>query len=148
MDRKVTGKYFAELRVGERFNFSPVEVSESMINDFSSLTGDRNLLHRNEEFASSSPFKTRISPGMLTASLAVAPLGDQTFNGTAVAMTESHWNYLGPVHIGDRLKIDALVESMEARGEGKSGGKVCFGIRVENQEGKPVLTGNIAVLIK
>jgi acyl dehydratase len=148
MDIRIPGKYFKELEAGQDFTYSPVEITDHMIQDFSRLTGDFNLLHLNEEFSAGSHFKSRICPGMLTASLAIAPLGDETFNGTAIAMIESDWKYHHPVRIGDTLRRKATVASKHPRGEGYESGKVIFHIEVVNQRAETVLTGDLTVLIK
>lgn len=148
MDIRIPGKYFKELEAGEAFTYPAVEITDQMIQDFSRLTGDYNLLHLNEEFSACSHFKSRICPGMLTASLAIAPLGDETFNGTAIAMIRSDWRYHHPVRIGDTLRRSATIASKEPRGEGYESGKVVFHIQVLNQCEETVLTGDLTVLIK
>jgi 3-hydroxybutyryl-CoA dehydratase len=141
----IKGKRYSQLTIGDVFTFAPVTVTSACIDAFARLTGDRNLLHMSEEFAQASRFSGRIAHGMLTASLALAPLGDETFNGTAVAMTVSSWKFLHAVKIGDSLATTARVrEKKEGKG---SGGKVTFAITAANQEGTPVLEGEAEVII-
>lgn len=147
MERIVPGRRFSELREGEELNFPCIEAREDMIATFSNLTGDHNLLHVDERFAAESRYGGRILHGMLTASLAIAPLGNETFNGTALALTEASWKFLAPVKIGDLLNMSASVASKEPRKNGE-GGKVRFSIEAHNQNGKKVLEGCIAVLIR
>lgn len=144
----VKGRNFSQLEVGSVFEFAPVEMTTALIDAFATLTGDRNLLHVDEAFAAASRFGGRIAHGMLTASLALAPLGDDTFNGTAVAMTGNRWKLLKEVRAGDVLTTRASVAAKKSRSDDpRRGGKVTFSIETRNAAGDVVLEGEASVII-
>jgi len=143
----ILGKTYSQLNVGDTFAFPPVAVTAELIDAFASLTGDHNLLHVNEEFARSTRFGGRIAHGMLTASLALAPLGDETFNGTALAMTGSAWKFRKAVRAGDQVATTAVVSAREPGKKG-AGGKVTFAITACDGAGEKVLEGEAVVIIR
>lgn len=59
---------YEDIGVGDVFEFKKVLTLED-VDSFAGLTGDLNPLHCDEAYASRSPFKKRISHGMLAASL-------------------------------------------------------------------------------
>lgn len=75
---------FEDFQIGTRYTTNDRTVTETDSILFSTLTGAHNPLFLDEVHAAKTPFKTRIVPGLLTASictgliyqLQVAPLGE------------------------------------------------------------------------
>ena len=67
MNKKLNEYTFEEIEVGMKESFQ-VNITESMENTFAEITGNYNPLASNEEYAATTNYKKRISPGMLTAS--------------------------------------------------------------------------------
>ena len=57
-------KTYRDIAVGERASFT-VTVSNRMVDEFATLSGDHNPLHVDESYARETPFKGRVVHGML-----------------------------------------------------------------------------------
>jgi hypothetical protein len=66
-----------------------------------------NPYHTDEVFASATPFKRRIVPGLLTASL-LSHLGGLW----AFLATEMQFEFLAPVYVGDTITAEAEIEKL------------------------------------
>lgn len=79
---------------------------------FIGVTWDVNPYHTNDDYASRTRFKRRIVPGLLTASL-LTHLGGLW----AFLAKEMHFEFLGPVYVGDTITAEVeVVEVDESRG--------------------------------
>jgi len=65
---KATILNFDEIKVGSSYSFKRTITSQDVL-QFSSLSGDVNPLHVDDEFAKKSPFRKKVVHGLLTASL-------------------------------------------------------------------------------
>ena len=63
MPKAYGGKFWDELMAGQEFWTGGRTVTEGDVLAFSGLTGDFNPLHVDEEFAHTSPFRTRVPHG-------------------------------------------------------------------------------------
>ncbi|MFQ5399087.1 MAG: MaoC family dehydratase [Anaerolineae bacterium] len=100
---------------------------------FIGVTWDVNPLHTDDQYVSQLPFKRRIVPGLLTASL-LTHLGGLW----AFLATQMRFEFLKPVYIGDTVTAEAeVVQADEARGW------VLLGCRVINSDGDVVLRAEI-----
>ncbi|MES2033205.1 MAG: MaoC/PaaZ C-terminal domain-containing protein, partial [Pseudomonadota bacterium] len=62
----MTGLYFEDLSIGQSATLTRT-VDEAAIQAFADVSGDHNPVHLDEAFAATTPFKTRIAHGMLSA---------------------------------------------------------------------------------
>jgi 3-hydroxybutyryl-CoA dehydratase len=130
---------WAELpEIGASASFSRT-ITEADIATYAELTGDRNPVHLDEQYAAGTRFGRRIAHGMLTAGLISAVLGTQLPGPGAIYLSQS-LRFLAPVAIGDT--ITARVEVVAQRPE-----KRLLTLRTEcvNQDGTPVLIGEAVV---
>ena len=79
-------------------------ISEKMINDFAEITGDKNPIHIDEEFAKNTIFKKRISQGLLVGSFISSVLGND-FPGIGTIYLAQNLKFLNPVFIDDKIKV-------------------------------------------
>lgn len=100
---------------------------------FIGVTWDLNPLHTDDAYASAMPFKRRIVPGLLTASL-LTHLGGLW----AFLATEMRFEFVAPVFIGDSITAEAEVVEVD-----ESRGRVRLRCRCTNHEGREVLRGEI-----
>ena len=78
-------------------------VTESMVEAFASITGDRSALHMNTEFARRSRYRQRLVHGMLPiASLAL--IQDNWLKGS-IRFTELNARFLKPLRLEDRVRL-------------------------------------------
>jgi 3-hydroxybutyryl-CoA dehydratase len=127
-----SGKWFDEVRVGDRFSRS-ITITDAMLMTSAGLLGDFNPLHVDEEFARKSRFGGRILHGMTTSALMGGPVG-MYFHGTAIAYLEHHARFLAPVRPGDTLKIEWTVTALAPK-EKHGGGIVSLAGTATNQAG-------------
>lgn len=115
-------------------------VSDEIVRGFAELTGDRNPVHLDDEFAQSTRFGRRIAHGMIAASQISAAIGN-TLPGPGTIYLSQSLQFLAPVFVGDIVTTRVTVTSIK---EGKpiaTLATVC-----ENQSGEVVLKGEAVVL--
>jgi acyl dehydratase len=87
-------------------------ISMQDIDLFSALTGDRNPLHYDEDFARRSRFGALIVQGGVTSGLLNAVVAEQ-LPGPGSVFLHVDWSFTAPVRPGD--EITAAVEVLEVR---------------------------------
>ena len=115
-------------------------ITEQDIEKFAELSGDRNAIHLDEDYARGTRFQRRIAHGMLTASFASTVLAMQ-LPGPGTIYAGQTLQFRAPVFIGDTLT--ATVECTEKLDERKW---VKFKTTVTNQDGKVVVSGEATVI--
>ena len=109
------------------------------VNQFAELSGDKNPVHLDEQFAATTIFKQRIVHGAFVSSLISSVLGNQLPGPGSIYLGQT-LNFKRPVHLNDT--VTATVEIFEVN-EAKSIYKlntVC-----SNQNGEVVIDG-VAVI--
>lgn len=81
-------------------------IADSDIKAFAELSGDRNPVHLDEDYAIKSQFKKRIAHGMMTASFFSALFGTKIL-GEGCVYTHQSLNFRRPVYINDT--VEAIV---------------------------------------
>lgn len=97
-------------QVGQTYSEKFV-VTEKMVRDFSELTGDKNPVHLDEEYAKSTRFKKRICHGMLVASFISKVLG-MNFPGPGTILVKQQFKYRSPVYIDEQIEIQVKINQM------------------------------------
>jgi 3-hydroxybutyryl-CoA dehydratase len=115
-------------------------VSDETVRGFSELTGDRNPVHLDDEFAQRTRFGRRIAHGMIAASQISAAIGN-TLPGPGTIYLSQTLQFLAPVFIGDTVTTRVTVLSIK---EGKP--VATLETTCENQRGEVVLKGEAVVL--
>jgi acyl dehydratase len=114
-------------------------VTEEDVERYALITGDRNPLHFDEEFAARTRFGRLVVQGGLTAGLFNA-LVAMELPGPGSVFLHQEWDYPAPVFIGDT--VTAETEVLEARPDKPITKLRCV---ARNQEGVEVLTGECLV---
>jgi acyl dehydratase len=105
------------------------------VETFARLSGDRNPLHFDEEFASATPFGRLVVQGGLTTGLLHA-LVAMDMPGPGTVFLSQDWKFTAPVFVGDTITAEARVMTVH---ESKP---VCqLAISVRRQDGEEVLVG-------
>ena len=133
------GKSIDEIAVGEKAATTKT-ISEADVLLFAELTGDRNPVHVDEEYARQSVFGTRIAHGSFTTALISAVLGMQ-LPGLGTIAYKSRCRFRYPVYLGDT--ITATVEAVE---KNPAKNLVKFKCSWTNQTGIVVAEGEAVVM--
>jgi 3-hydroxybutyryl-CoA dehydratase len=144
----VTGLCWEDFSVGQVFESGRRTVTEADVVAFAELSGDRNPLHLDEEFARGTPFKRRIAHGLLGLSIA-SGLGEQEgiLSGTIVAFLGMEWAFKAPIFIGDTIRQRrVVVEKREV--EQKDRGLLRWSVQVLNQDDRVVQEGVRTLLVR
>lgn len=124
--------------VGTRAQWTHTVTSED-VELFARITGDRNPLHFDPAFASSTRFGRLVAQGGLTAGLFNA-LVAMRLPGPGSVFLHQEWDYPAPVFIGDTVTAEA--EVVEARSDKPITRIRCVARR---QDGVEVLRGECVV---
>ena len=105
--------YAEDIEIGQSASYERT-VSEKDIALFGEATGDMNPVHFEEAYAATTPFKTRIAHGMLTAGFFSAVLGTQLPGAGSIYASQT-LSFKAPVRIGDTVKATCTVSARERR---------------------------------
>jgi 3-hydroxybutyryl-CoA dehydratase len=133
------GVYFEELSVGQEASLAKT-VSEADIVAFADISGDRNPVHLDPDYAATTIFKERIAHGMLSAAYISAVFGMKLPGPGAIYISQT-LNFKAPVKIGDTVVtavkvIELVPEKRRARFE-----CVC------SVNDKPVVQGEAVLMV-
>ncbi|MBT3322981.1 MAG: MaoC family dehydratase [Anaerolineae bacterium] len=106
------------IKIGDSASFKKT-FSDADVYSFSEISGDKNPVHLNAEYAAKTPFKRPIVHGMLTAGLISAVLGTELPGKGSIYLSQS-MNFRAPVFIGDTICATVTVTKV--------------------REGKPIIT--------
>lgn len=93
-------------KVGDKISES-IDITDEMVRGFAEVSGDRNPMHLDEEYAKTTRFGRRIAHGMLSAALISRILGNQL--GPGGIYLGQTLKFLQPIFIGDRVTIEVEV---------------------------------------
>ncbi len=131
--------YFEDLQLGMEASFAKT-VTEADIVGFAEVTGDKNPVHLDADFASRTLFKERIAHGMLTGGYISAVFGMELPGPGAIYISQT-LNFKGPVRIGD--EVVAKVQVVELFPAKRRARFEC----VCSVGGKPVLDGEAVLMV-
>lgn len=133
------GKSIHELAVGDSAE-RICRLNATLVAGFVALTGDHNPLHRDADFAASTSFGKPIAPGMLTAALVAAVIGNELPGPGAVYLSQT-LKFLRPVCLDDtiitRIKVAEVLHDRN---------RVCLHTQCVNGAGERVLVGEAWVM--
>ena len=129
-----------EIKVGDTARRSML-VTDEQIELFARLSGDRNPLNFDEEFARKTTFGRRVAHGGVTAAILNALVAED-LPGPGSVFMEQHLKYTAPVHPGDTITADLVV--LKTRED-----KPIYTVRVRvtRQDGVSVLEGECVVYV-
>lgn len=125
---------FDDLALGQTA-FLRKTITEEDLDHFIAITGDRNPLHVDDEFARSTFFGQRIAHGMLSASLFSTLVG-MYLPGIGAIYRSQTLEFLKPVFIGDALCAWFEITALDRETE-----QVEIKSWIENQNGEIVIQG-------
>lgn len=92
---------FEDLELGQEASYTRA-CTDADILTFADVTGDRNPVHLDAAYAATTPFKTRISHGMLTAGYISTVFGMRLPGPGAIYVSQT-LNFRAPVRHGDAV---------------------------------------------
>jgi len=131
----------SEIYLGQSSEISK-RVSMEDVQQFANVTGDKNPMHVDEEYASKTQFKTRIAHGMLGASLISAVLG-MNLPGPGTVYLGQELKFVHPIHFDDVITAKATVKEIIPK---KNFSLVKLDTNVINQAGEVVIEGTATVI--
>ena len=114
-------------------------IEDADLEMFGRISGDRNPVHFDDDYARDTIFGGRIAHGMLTASLISAVIGEQLPGHGTIYLKQS-LTFLAPVRPGDLVEASVTVAAIDYGKRRVTLDCVCL------VEGKPVLKGEAMVL--
>jgi 3-hydroxybutyryl-CoA dehydratase len=118
------------------------KITPHMVETFAEITGDKNPVHLDEEFASKTIFKKRISHGILSVGLISAVLGME-FPGPGTIYLKQDSKFLKPIYLDEEITIRIIVKE---KIEEKS--RLVLTTQIIKEDGTLALDGEALVLFK
>lgn len=100
-----------EIKIGVSVSYSQT-ITDADIKAFAGISGDRNPVHLDENYAKNSRFKDRIAHGMMTASYFSALFGTK-IPGEGCVYTYQSLNFKRPVYINDTVEAIVTVTEVD-----------------------------------
>ena len=129
-----------DLHIGDTFSTKRL-VTDELIRKFAEVSGDRNPIHLDEEFAKTTRFGKRIAHGMLSGALISAVLGNKFKDRKIVYLSQS-MKFTAPVFIDDTVTATATISNIR-----EDRGIVTLETICTNQNGETLVKGEAAVMI-
>lgn len=127
-----------EITEGMEESFEVI-VNQEMMDKFYDITGDKNPLHRNKEFAAKKHFPSNVVYGMLTASF-LSTLAGVYLPGKYSLIHSVEVNFSKPVFVGDKLLVKGAVVEIH-----DNFNIIYLKVTITNQDGVKVCKGKMAV---
>ena len=135
----MTALFFEDLSVGQSAELTRT-VDEKAIQAFADVSGDHNPVHLDEAFAATTPFKTRIAHGMLSAAYISALIAGKLPGPGAIYLGQT-LTFKRPVKIGDEVTVTATITSLDPEKARATLSTVC------TVAGKTVLDGEAVIMV-
>jgi 3-hydroxybutyryl-CoA dehydratase len=127
------------LKVGDTASLTKT-ITDADIRAFAELSGDRNPIHLDDEYAATTRFGRRIAHGMLAASLISTVLGTE-LPGIGTVYLSQNSRFLAPVYPGDTITARVTVKNIREDKPIVTLETIC-----ENQHGELLIKGEAVVL--
>ncbi|MEY0151528.1 MaoC family dehydratase [Providencia rettgeri] len=100
-----------DLKIGMSASYSQT-ITDADIKQFAGLSGDRNPVHLDEEYANNSMFKKRIAHGMISSSFFSALFGTKLPGEGCVYVAQS-LKFRKPIYIDDTVVATVVVNTID-----------------------------------
>jgi 3-hydroxybutyryl-CoA dehydratase len=136
-----------DFTVGDRYAGSSRTIGDGHFLFFAGMTGDNHPLHYDDDYAKKTRFGGRVAHGLLL--MGMTALGSSSLSArletSMIAFVEQGCQFLKPVLIGDTVRSEFRVASVERKGDR---GIVRFAVTLTNQRNELVLEGHHVYLVK
>ncbi|TGK17271.1 SDR family oxidoreductase [Leptospira fluminis] len=131
---------FEDFKLGEKASLEHT-ITQEDLDKFVGLTGDNNKLHVDSDFAAGTSFKKPVVHGWLGASFISTLIGTKLPGDGALWFSQT-LDFLLPVRIEDRIKVEAEITQKEPREK-----FLVLDVKIFNQYGQTVTKGIAKVKI-
>jgi len=128
------------MKVGDSASLTK-SFSDADVRSFAEISGDKNPLHLDDDYAAQTQFERRLVHGMLTAGLISAILGTKLPGEGSIYLSQS-FNFRAPVFIGDTITAKVTITKIREDKPIVTAETVC-----ENQDGAVVLEGEAVLFV-
>jgi 3-hydroxybutyryl-CoA dehydratase len=136
-------RYYDELKVGDKRDFSGITVTETHVVNFAGVTGDHFGLHMDAEYAKTTPFKNRVAHGLLVLSCGAGLI--PMLPGRVLAfLGMDEVRFIAPVFFGDT--VHPVMEVLSKKDK-SPGGVVTIQELILNQLDEVVISAKISVWV-
>lgn len=99
-----------EIYIGQKFSLNKLVTNEDVLM-FSEVTGDKNPLHLDDEYAKTTMFGERIAHGMISAGIISGAIG-MHLPGQGTTYLSQDLAFKKPVKIGDTIQVNLEVSEV------------------------------------
>ena len=131
---------YESIAIGDRASLVRT-ITESDVIDFARITGDRNPLHVDAEYAKQTEFKGRVVHGMFGAGLISNVIG-MKLPGNGALWTSQNLEFVSPMRIGDNLQVEVAVVGKHSRDN-----SIELEVEIRNQLNYIVIRGRGRVVV-
>ena len=128
------------IKVGDSASLTK-SFSDADVRSFAEISGDKNPLHLDDDYAAQTQFERRLVHGMLTAGLISAILGTKLPGEGSIYLSQS-FNFRAPVFIGDTITARVTITKIREDKPIITAETIC-----ENQDGVVVLEGEAVLFV-
>jgi 3-hydroxybutyryl-CoA dehydratase len=130
---------YSEIEIGQKADIRRI-ITDEDIKKFANVSGDRNLIHLDEEYAKKTFFQGRIAHGMFSAALISAVLANK-LPGPGSIYLKQELRFIKPIRIGDTITVAVEVIKKEDEKE-----RVILRTSCTNQHCELVVDGEATVM--
>lgn len=139
MSERASGFSFEDLKIGQTAE-RVTEVTDAIIRQFADVSGDKNPVHLDADFAAGTQFKERIAHGMLSAAFISAVIGMDLPGPGAIYINQT-LSFRRPVKLGARVTTRVVVTALDAERGRATLSTICA------VDGKSVVEGEAIVMV-
>jgi acyl dehydratase len=142
------GRWFEEFEAGQTFETGVRRIGEAEVLAFAELSGDRNPLHLDEDYARTSVFGERVAHGALGLAVATGLVNQLGLTrGTLVALAGVTWDFVKPIRFGTTVRGQLTVESVRDTSR-PDRGMMVLGVALVDEDGDVVQRGTFRMLVR
>jgi 3-hydroxybutyryl-CoA dehydratase len=130
---------YDEITIGQSASYTK-QVRERDVQMFAEISGDKNPVHLDEEFAAGTQFGERIAHGMLTGAFISAAIAMELPGPGSIYLGQT-LRFTRPVKLGDTITVNIEVTAKKDKRQ-----FVTLACEAINQEGKTVASGEAEVM--
>jgi len=141
MNKKLSELNFDQINIGDSKEFK-ITITNSMVDEFATISGDFNPLHTDEKYAQSTKFEKRVAHGMLLASFLSQMVG-MYLPGKHALYSSQTLEFHNPCFINDEITVVSKVID-----KSQSTRIIKIESKISNEENKILLYGIGRIVVR